>query len=118
MEAMPLDILTYCRDLRRTMTKAECLLWGLLRGHRLGGFKFRRQKAIGRYIVDFYCASCHLAAPLDGGGHTEPLQKRYDECRTAALDAAGIIVLRLERRSTGADRGGAARDLAYFSHPR
>ena len=94
MEAVPLDILTYCRELRRQMTDAECLLWGLLRARRFGGFKFRRQKAIGRYIVDFYCASCRLAIELDGGGHAEPRQQRYDGRRTEALNAAGIVVLR------------------------
>ena len=94
MQPMPADILEYSRDLRRRMTDAECLLWRVLRDRRLGGFKFRRQKAFGRYIVDFYCSQRRLAIELDGGGHADTRQQRYDEARTAALNAEGVLVLR------------------------
>src|SRR5687767_11193777 len=45
------------RDHRRRPTSAEGALWDILRGRRTLGLKFRRQHAIGSYIVDFYCAS-------------------------------------------------------------
>ncbi len=36
--------------------------------------RFQRQKAIGNYIADFYCARARLVIELDGG---ENLQSRY-----------------------------------------
>ena len=43
------------RALRKNMTDAERVLWQSLRNRQLAGFKFRRQKPIGSYIVDFVC---------------------------------------------------------------
>ena len=45
-------LLEWCRDLRRTSTDAEALLWKLLRARQLAGFKFRRQHQFGPYILD------------------------------------------------------------------
>jgi very-short-patch-repair endonuclease len=43
------------KKLRKNMTDAERILWQRLRNRHLGGFKFRRQKPMGPYIVDFVC---------------------------------------------------------------
>jgi type I restriction enzyme M protein len=82
------------RELRKNQTDAERLLWNLLRDRQLGGFKFRRQKPLGKYILDFYCAQKKLAIELDGLGHAENDQIKYDEIRTAYLESAGVQVLR------------------------
>jgi very-short-patch-repair endonuclease len=57
------------RRLRRDATFPESLLWSCLRGGRAAGMKFRRQAAIGEFIVDFYCASVGLVIELDGLSH-------------------------------------------------
>jgi very-short-patch-repair endonuclease len=44
------------RELRKEMTPSEKKLWQVLRGNQLDGLYFRRQHAIGVYIVDFFCA--------------------------------------------------------------
>jgi very-short-patch-repair endonuclease len=82
------------RELRRAQTGAEQRLWHGLRQQRLGGLKFRRQVPIDRFIADFYCASHKLIIEVDGAVHAEEEQARYDEARTAALEAAGYRVLR------------------------
>ncbi|MBM3945982.1 MAG: DUF559 domain-containing protein [SAR202 cluster bacterium] len=41
------------RELRKTSTDAEMLLWGLLRARQVAGAKFRRQHQFGRYILDY-----------------------------------------------------------------
>lgn len=41
------------RHMRTHATRAEAVLWAHLRGRRLEGMRFRRQHAIGRYILDF-----------------------------------------------------------------
>jgi len=70
------------------------LLWSKLRGRQLGGFKFRRQRPVGPYILDFYCPQKKLAIELDGGGHAEESQAEYDKDRTSYLQESGIEVLR------------------------
>jgi very-short-patch-repair endonuclease len=57
------------RNLRRSMTDAEKLLWSKIRGKQLSGLQFYRQKIIGNYIVDFYCPRTRLAVEIDGGQH-------------------------------------------------
>ncbi|MCL5961413.1 MAG: DUF559 domain-containing protein [Chloroflexi bacterium] len=49
--------LNRARTLRRPQTRAEAKLWKHLRVGQIGGPKFRRQHAIGPFIVDFYCAA-------------------------------------------------------------
>jgi very-short-patch-repair endonuclease len=63
-----------------------------LRGGRAAGMKFRRQAAIGEFIVDFYCASVGLVIELDGLSHET--QRTYDEQRTIALEERGLRVVR------------------------
>ncbi|MBU1664418.1 MAG: DUF559 domain-containing protein [Gammaproteobacteria bacterium] len=91
-EKLPDDIRTFSRQLRSHQTDAESLLWHVLRGRNLLGFKFRRQHPMDRYILDFYCAEAGLAIELDGGQHGE--QAAYDAQRSAFLKAKGINVLR------------------------
>ena len=40
--------------LRNNSTLAETLLWNELKGKRMIGYDFHRQKPLGNYIVDFY----------------------------------------------------------------
>ena len=80
------------RRLRTQMTDSEALLWYHLRAHRFMGLKFKRQKPIGRYIVDFVCLECFLIIELDGGQHAEQWQQ--DQLRDGYLTARGYQVLR------------------------
>ena len=82
------------RELRRNQTKAETLLWSKLRNRQMDGYKFRRQKVIEPYIVDFVCMKLRLIVELDGGHHAEEEQAEYDEVRTEFLDGMGYRVLR------------------------
>ncbi|HEU0233756.1 MAG TPA: endonuclease domain-containing protein [Gallionella sp.] len=83
---------TRARSLRRGMTDVEHVLWQALRGKQLGGYRFRRQHPIGRYIADFTCIEQKPVIELDGGQHQEQLA--YDKQRTASLQAQGWQVLR------------------------
>ncbi len=80
------------RRLRSDSTDAERQLWYRLRGRRLEGFKFRRQFAIGSYVVDFACLERKLIVELDGGQHAEQID--HDELRTRLLEARRFRVLR------------------------
>ena len=95
MRRQPQDLVDHARSMRRQPTEAEARLWGLLRGRRLSGFRFRRQHPVGRYIIDFYCATRKLAVELDGGQHATDEQQRHDVERSLDLSKRGIRVLRI-----------------------
>jgi very-short-patch-repair endonuclease len=80
------------KALRQQMTDAERCLWQQLRAHRFMGLKFKRQKPLGHYIVDFMCFEAGLVVELDGGQHAE--QVAYDQRRDAWLQEQGFTVLR------------------------
>jgi very-short-patch-repair endonuclease len=82
------------RRLRREQTPAESLLWQNLRAKRLNGAKFRRQHAIGDYIVDFCCLRHRLVVEVDGGQHAGDQEEEKDAARTARLEAQGFRVIR------------------------
>jgi very-short-patch-repair endonuclease len=84
----------FARSLRNNSTDAERKLWNVLRAEKLKGYKFRRQAAIGDYVVDFVCFSHKLVVELDGGQHNEAEHKQYDEKRSNWLYSRGFHVLR------------------------
>ena len=86
------ELLDNAKTLRSHQTEAEQRLWYHLRAHRFMGLKFKRQKPIGRYILDFICIEHHLVIELDGGQHID--QVEYDQARTLWLESQGFIVLR------------------------
>jgi very-short-patch-repair endonuclease len=78
------------------MTHAEEILWSRLRAHRLDGHKFRRQHALGSYIVDFVCLKARLAIEVDGETHDAASRQALDAKRTTYLEKLGFRVLRFE----------------------
>jgi len=82
----------FARNLRKTQTVAEKVLWFQLRNRRFSGFKFRRQRPIGPYIVDFCCLEKKIIIELDGGQHAS--QVAYDNSRTHFLESEDYRVLR------------------------
>ena len=80
------------RDLRLTDSRAEQAVWELLRAHRMGGLKFRRQHPIGPYFADFACVARKLVIEVDGEHHA--LQREADSRRTDFLEQAGWRVIR------------------------
>ncbi len=82
------------KELRRNMTEEEKILWQHLRANRLGGFHFRRQQIIGKYVVDFYCHAASLVVELDGGIHVKQVER--DKERDEELIARGLEILRFK----------------------
>lgn len=93
-QPLPLPLRKAARALRGNMTDAEQILWRSLRGKQLGGFRFRRQHPVERFVLDFYCCDAKLAVELDGGQHNEPAGQAHDEARTALLEKREIQVIR------------------------
>lgn len=91
---LPAEIVRRCREMRRAGTPAEAVLGGFLRNRGMRSMKFRWQHPVKGYILDFYCQEAKLAIELDGGGHAQESQMRYDQERRVALAVEGIRVLR------------------------
>ena len=92
------------KNLRKNLTKEERHLWyGYLRTYPI---KFLRQKIIGKYIVDFYCAKAKLIVELDGSQHYEEKGIEYDAERTAFLEQYGIRVLRIPNNEVNKNLSG------------
>jgi adenine-specific DNA-methyltransferase len=72
------------RELRKEMTPAEKKLWQHLRNRQLDGAYFRKQHAVGTYIVDFLCAQSKLVVEVDGDSHAGRVE--YDAERTQWLN--------------------------------
>jgi very-short-patch-repair endonuclease len=95
--------ITTARRFRKAMTKPEVWLWSGLKSQHEGGPVFRRQHAIGPYILDFYCVKAKLAIEVDGEVHALDARRAKDSIRDAYLAELGIATHRV-----------IARDLLMF----
>ena len=87
------NLTPFAKQLRKSMTKEERRLWyEFLRDYPI---RFYRQKVLGKFIVDFYCAKAHLVVELDGSQHFESAGMQYDEGRTKYLQQFQLDVLRI-----------------------
>ena len=85
--------ISLAKALRKNMTPWERKLWyEFLRNYPI---RFQRQKAIGNYIADFYCAKARLVVELDGGGHYTTEQMQNDDLRTKELESMNLTVIRI-----------------------
>ena len=87
------QLVPLAKQLRKEMTKEERRLWyDFLRTYPV---RFLRQKVIGKYIVDFYCAKAKLVIEIDGSQHYEDGNMEKDAVRTAFLESCGLKVIRI-----------------------
>jgi len=90
------DIFKKAKELRKSMTEAEIILWKHLKNNKLNGLKFRRQHPLDIFIADFYCHQKKLIIELDGGIHDSLEQKEHDEGRTFELEEKGFKIIRFK----------------------
>jgi len=97
------------RRLRREMTPHERKLWYLfLRKYPV---KIYKQRIIGKFIVDFYCASAKLVIEVDGSQHYQPQDRAHDKKRSDFLSALGLEVLRFSNREIDRDFRGVCEQI-------
>jgi very-short-patch-repair endonuclease len=89
------EMVAKARRLRGELSDAEQKLWRALRRDQIGGLSFRRQHAVGPYVLDFYCPAIRFAIEVDGGQHNFAEVKKRDEERTKWLGKKGIHLIRL-----------------------
>ena len=98
----------HARANRRNPAEPEIRLWSILSGSQLGGFKFRRQAAVGEAIADFLCPQKRLIVEVDGDSHVD---LSADARRTAKLEALGYHVFRVTNADVKQNLDGVARAL-------
>ena len=89
-------LLKRARELRKAGNLCEVLLWRQLHKKKFKCYDFDRQKVIGNYIVDFYCANCGVVIEIDGSSHDEKI--KYDDERNDYLTGLGLIVIHITAR--------------------
>ena len=94
---MTREIVERAREFRAGPTQSEALLWDALRDRQLLGAKFRRQCAIGPFVVDFCAQRHHLIIEVDGSVHDD--QREHDAERQHILEAEGYPMLRVSAES-------------------
>ena len=105
------SLVSNARNLRKNMTKEERHLWyDFLRSYPI---KFLRQKILGKYIVDFYCAEAKLIVELDGSQHYEAREMEYDRERTVYLEQYGIQVLRIPNNEVNQNFSGVCEYIDF-----
>jgi very-short-patch-repair endonuclease len=94
--------------MRKALTPPEYLLWERLKVRLPDKPVFRRQEAMGPYIVDFYCSKAKLIIEVDGGIHGEEANIQRDNVRDAWLKAEGFHVYRIPAAAIFANADDAA----------
>ena len=82
------------RKLRNNSTLSEILLWNEIKGCKMMGYQFMRQKPINKYIVDFFCSKLNLIIEIDGVTHYGKEEK--DKKRQKELEELGLSFLRFD----------------------
>ena len=90
------EMLSRARTLRKNMTPQEIKLWYVFL--RTYPVKFYKQRIIGPYIADFYCASAKLVIEIDGSQHYEQAEQEYDRKRNQYMEEQDLMVLRFSNR--------------------
>ena len=101
---------TNAQELRKNMTKEEQHLWyDFLKELPI---TINRQKVIGNYIVDLYCAEAKIVIELDGSQHFEDKGIENDAKRDEYLKSLGLTVLRYSNYDVNTNFYGVCTDIA------
>jgi len=88
------DKIVRAKELRKNAPKTETKFWYAINDNQLG-VKFRRQRPIGPYYVDFVCLERNLIIELDGAQHGLGKDAEYDNRRTDCLVSKGYRLIRI-----------------------
>lgn len=103
------SLVPFAKELRNNMTREENHLWYDF----LKNFtpRFQRQKIVGKFILDFYCAKANLAIELDGSQHYGVVGKESDDERTKELEKYKIRIIRFSNLEIKQNFEGVCRKI-------
>jgi very-short-patch-repair endonuclease len=102
------------RNLRKKQTPEELIFWSHIKSRRLGGFKFRRQYSINKYIADFYCPELQFVVEIDGGQHYEKENMEKDRLRSEYFTDLGLNIKRYTNVDIKNNLSGTLDDLLEY----
>lgn len=102
------------RHLRNNSTKAEVILWKELKGKRMRGYDFHRQKPIDLYILDFFCHELMLGIEVDGFSHQLADVQKKDAIKEDRMKELGIHIIRFTDDEVMKDMGNVLREINAF----
>lgn len=102
------------RQLRNDSTHAEIRLWLELKGKKMMGYDFHRQKPLGNFIVDFFCYELDLCIEVDGASHDSVKVQEKDKRKEDCLKSLGLNVLRFTDREVYRDMGNVLREVEGY----
>ncbi len=109
------NLTRFSQKLRKDMTKEEKHLWyDFLKSLPI---TVNRQKTIGNYIVDFYCATAKIVIEIDGYQHYLDEGEQKDIERDAFLNGLGLTVLRYSNRDIHRNFRGVCEDIYNYLLP-
>ncbi len=92
------NLIKLARKLRNNSTQSEIKLWSFLKGKKMLGYSFQRQKPISNFIVDFFCNKLKLVIELDGYTHDFIETYEKDLKKEEELKKIGLNILRFDDR--------------------
>ena len=105
------SLLPLARKLRREMTPQERKLWYLfLRQYPV---KIYKQRIIGPYIADFYCASAKVVIEVDGSQHYPIDGSTHDRERDAYMERLGLRILRFSNSDVNRNFAAVCEAIDY-----
>jgi very-short-patch-repair endonuclease len=118
---MPRKIIPYnpnlkklARKLRNNSTLGEALLWNEIKGKKLFGYDFQRQKPLLNYIADFYCYELQLVVEIDGMYHHNSEQYQLDISREKELEEYNLTIIRFTEQEVKRDMINVLRTLEGY----
>ncbi len=100
------------RNLRKKGVLSEVLLWDQLKGKKMKGYQFTRQKPVDNFIVDFFCNKLKLVIEIDGISHNEKYEA--DINRQERLERLGLFFLRFRDLDVKKNLSGVMRQLEMW----
>ena len=84
---------SYAREHRNfSISRAEKFIWKAALSRNQLGVKFKRQRPVDQFIVDFFCQSLGLIIEIDGSSHFKKAE--YDLYKQKQLEELGFTVIR------------------------
>jgi len=103
-------------SLRKTETYPEHVLWNVLKNKQFLGLKFRRQHAINRFVVDFYCHKLKLVIEVDGSVHDNEDVKIRDKERESELESYGLKIIRFSNKDITHNLSVVLKEIEKIAH--
>ena len=103
------NLTAFSKKLRKEMTKEErCLWYDFLKSLPV---TINRQKVLGSYIVDFYCAQAMRVIELDGSQHYNEECHANDQKRDQYLQSLGLTILRFSNYDVAKNFSGVCTEI-------